>query len=321
MAWRAAALFLLASPAWSAPTQPCRIAGFQNTVECGLISRPLDPTQADGLYIDVHYVVVPALARDKRPDPVFLFAGGPGQSAIKLMPATMALFARLNNQRDIVFVDQRGTGLSAPLNCPEDDGLDDEMDEAQSLTHIARCRDALQKLPYGKLNAFTTTIAMQDIEAVRAALGVSRFNAVGVSYGTRAVLEYMRQYPTHIRRAVLDSVVPPAMVSALTASTDTQTALDGVLGACSQAPACAQALSAIEQGLGRSAGVAATPRNTGRYLERGAPYANPDARRCAAFGAYAPLFTGDRLGTAGRDRRCCSGKFLTADRARHAKHT
>ncbi len=81
---------------------------------CGSVKRPLDPEHAERGSLEIHYVVVPALARRKLPDPVFFLAGGPGQSAINLAPQVMALFGRLNNRRDVVFVDQRGTGRSAP---------------------------------------------------------------------------------------------------------------------------------------------------------------------------------------------------------------
>ncbi|MBA3625952.1 MAG: alpha/beta hydrolase, partial [Methylibium sp.] len=87
---------------------PCRVDGLRHEVLCGRVSRPLDPAQPAGRRIDVHYVVVPATALAKQPDPVFFFAGGPGQSAIALAGRVMPLFQRLNNRRDIVFIDQRG---------------------------------------------------------------------------------------------------------------------------------------------------------------------------------------------------------------------
>ena len=91
-------------------TAPCRMPGWANEVRCGVARRPLDPARPGGAQLDIHYVVVRALARRRLPDPVFMLAGGPGQSAIALAPAVLPLFARLNKRRDIVFVDQRGTG-------------------------------------------------------------------------------------------------------------------------------------------------------------------------------------------------------------------
>ena len=223
----------------------CRIAGLRNSVRCGTVQRALDPARPDGPKIDVHYVVVPAMARRKLPDPVFLIPGGPGQSAIDVAPQVMPLFARLNNRRDIVFVDQRGTGQSAPLTCPDAkrETLAEQADEAAQVRQLQDCQAALLKKPYirapGDLGFFTTTLAMGDLDAVRAQLGAPQVDLVGVSYGTRAVLEYMRLFPGMVRRAVLDSVAPPDMVLPTSFSTDAQAALDALLAACPREPGCA----------------------------------------------------------------------------------
>ena len=125
----------------------CHVSGFRNGVLCGSVKRPLDPDHAERGSLEIHYVVVPALARRKLPDPVFFLAGGPGQSAIDLAPQVMALFGRLNNRRDIVFVDQRGTGRSAPLACkdPEDETLAEQADLERQQRLIMECRAALLK--------------------------------------------------------------------------------------------------------------------------------------------------------------------------------
>jgi pimeloyl-ACP methyl ester carboxylesterase len=210
------------------------------------VQRPLDPAQPDGRQIRVHYVVVPAMARRKLPDPVLLLAGGPGQSAIKLAPAVLPLFSRLNNRRDIVFVDQRGTGRSAPLDCdpPKQQSLADQLDSERQRALLRACRDELAKLPHVQgmdgLRFFTTTLAMQDVDAVRQALGATQWNVVGGSYGTRAGLELLRQFPDRVRRLVLDGVAPPDMALPVSMSTDGQAALDALLTACSSQTACAQ---------------------------------------------------------------------------------
>jgi pimeloyl-ACP methyl ester carboxylesterase len=232
----AAALLAQAAPA------PCRVEGLSHAVQCGQVQRPLDPAVAAGPQIAVHYVVVPALARHKLPDPVFLLAGGPGQSAISLAGQVMPLFARLNNRRDIVFVDQRGTGRSAPLECedPRRQPLAEQADPARQLAQLRQCRERLQALPHGDLRHYTTPVAMQDLDAVRRAIGAERINLVGVSYGTRAGLEYLRQFPAQVRRLVLDGVAPPDMVLPLSFATDTQAAFEALLAACEAEAACAQ---------------------------------------------------------------------------------
>ena len=220
--------------------KPCRVPGIKTEVQCGVLVRALNPAQPGGVKIDIHYVVVPALARRKLPDPVFLLAGGPGQSAISVAPMVVQQMSRLGNRRDLVFVDQRGTGKSAPLMCAEDrsPSLAQQLDPSRREARLRQCLAELQKLSYGDLRFFTTTLAMQDVDAVRQALGVSQVNLVGASYGTRAALEYMRQFPQAVRRAVIDGVAPPDMALPSSASGDNQAALDALLAACERDPAC-----------------------------------------------------------------------------------
>ncbi len=233
-----------AAPACAADLlKPCRVAGIRNEVQCGVVQRALDPARPDGVRIDIHYVVVPAMARRKLPDPVFMLAGGPGQSAIGLAPSAMSLFTRLNNRRDIVFVDQRGTGRSAPLLCDDTRHrpLAEQSDPEWQFGELLRCRDRLKALPHGDLRFFTTPLAMQDLDAVRRQLGAERINLVGGSYGTRAALDYARQFPDAVRRSVLDGVAPPDMVLPASMSTDVQAAFDAMLAGCEAEAACRRA--------------------------------------------------------------------------------
>ena len=243
--------------------KPCRLRGVQHPALCGQLKRPLDPAAATPVLIDVHVAVLPALARNKRPDPVFFLAGGPGQSAIDLAGPVGRLLGRFSNRRDIVLIDQRGTGRSAPLVCEGDETADrplqDAVDPAQQVALLARCREALQGLPHGDLRRYTTTLAMQDAEAVRQALGVERINLVGVSYGTRAALTYLRLYPGAVRRVVLDGVAPPDMVLPQSFGVDAQAALDALLVWCRGDAACQRRHPQLAQ---QWAGLrAALPRN------------------------------------------------------------
>ncbi len=242
----AALLSAVPLAAAAAPTielKPCRLSGVATEVQCGQLQRPLDPAQPQGKQIAVHVVVVPALARNKLPDPVVFLAGGPGQSAINLVPMLTGRLARLQQRRDLVFVDQRGTGRSAPLECAEERHLPvaEGLDLEANFRRTDACRAELEKLPHGDLRQYTTVIAMQDLDAVREALGVAQWNLIGGSYGTRAGLEYLRAFPTKVRRAVLDGLAPPDMALPLSFSPDNQAALDAVLAACEQQPGCAQA--------------------------------------------------------------------------------
>jgi pimeloyl-ACP methyl ester carboxylesterase len=223
------------------PLEPCRLPGVEHEALCGVVKRPLDPAQPSGRQIEVHFAVLPALARQKKPDPVFFFAGGPGQGAIDLAATMGRVLARLANRRDLVFIDQRGTGRSAPLICQRAAAaqpLAELADPERQFARLGECRKRLEALPHGDLRHYATWVAMQDAEAVRRALGAERINLVGGSYGTRAALEYQRQFPHAVRRTVIDGVAPPDMVLPASFSTDNQAALDGLLAACASEPAC-----------------------------------------------------------------------------------
>ncbi len=221
--------------------KPCRLPGVEYEARCGVLRRPLDPAQPNGTAIDLHFAVLPALARHKLPDPVFFLAGGPGQSAMELAGMLGGQFGQFLNRRDLVMIDQRGTGRSAPLECQKPKPLQPLSQAVQTDRQLARliaCRDTLMRLPYGNLMMFTTSIAMADMEAVRIALGAGQVNVIGVSYGTRAALEYMRQFPQAVRRVVIDGVAPPDMVLPQSAGQDGQAAFDALLGWCEADKAC-----------------------------------------------------------------------------------
>ena len=244
----------------------CRIAGVEHDAYCGVTRRALDPNRPQGVQIDVHFVVIPALARNRIQDPVFFFAGGPGQSAIEVAGPVSRMLSRLGNRRDLVFVDQRGTGRSAPLRCADDLPTRPLAETASTeglVVRMADCRARLQKLPYGDLRNFTSPLAAKDIDAVRVLLEVDRINLIGVSYGTRLALEYTRQFPQTVRRVVLDGVAPNDMALTASFSTDNQAALDAQMSACEADDRCRARYPTLRAdwqsllaGLPRNAGVA-----------------------------------------------------------------
>ena len=222
----------------------CRVDGFAQQVQCGEIQRPLNPAEPAGKKINVHFIVLAALDKNKAPDPIFLLAGGPGQSAINVASYIQLVFDKLQRRHDLVFVDQRGTGQSAPLECAENNNLQGIGDANYGVRHMLQCKAQLEKLPYGDLRFYTTTIAMRDLDAVRAALNYSKIDLVGVSYGTRAALEYQRLFPDHVRRSVLDGVVQPDQ---MIEDGDLQTALDNLFKDCSQDGRCQKAYPTLRQ--------------------------------------------------------------------------
>jgi pimeloyl-ACP methyl ester carboxylesterase len=229
----------------------CRLEGLEHEALCGQISRPLDPARPAGVHIELHFAVLPALARQRKPDPVFFFAGGPGQSAMSLAGSVAGLLSRLSNRRDIVLIDQRGTGRSAPLACddePPTAPLAPSLDAARSAARLRACLAKLQKLPYGDLRWFSTWIASEDAEAVRLALGAPQVDLVGVSYGTRAALDYARQYPSAVRRLVIDGVAPPDMAVPASFDQDNESALDQVFASCEADPVCSKSHPKLRAG-------------------------------------------------------------------------
>jgi pimeloyl-ACP methyl ester carboxylesterase len=228
-------LALAAAPSSAAELSPCSLRGVEHAALCGSLQRALDPASPQGPQITLHYAVLPALARHKKPDPVFFIVGGPGQSAIALAGTASRLLARFGLRRDVVLVDQRGTGRSAPLGCGDEAAvlpLRDAADPARQQQRALDCLARLQVLPHGDLRHYTTSIAMADLEAVRQALGAERINLVAVSYGTRAALEYQRLFPPRVRRMVLDGVAPADMLLPQASAADAQAAFDALLRAC-----------------------------------------------------------------------------------------
>lgn len=202
---------------------------------CGALAVPENPDAPDGRQIDLHVAVVPALSRRTAADPLFVLAGGPGQAASDFYSAYAAAFAPVGRDRDIVLVDQRGTGRSAALACdyPEDpDVADIDPEQLQALT-----RECLGSLS-GDPRYYTTSVAVRDLEAVRQALGYPQINLYGVSYGTRVAQHYLRRYPQQVRTLVLDGAVPPEVRLGPDVPLDAQRALDGLFARCAADSAC-----------------------------------------------------------------------------------
>lgn len=215
---------------------PCTSDEGPTDAYCGSLRVFENRETGQGRTIDLQIVVLPALGSDAHPDPLFFLAGGPGQGAAQMARPLRDIFRRLQAARDIVFVDQRGTGKSNPLNCaPASDSLRDlnEADEAS----FARLRACLQTYNADP-RLYTTPIAMDDLDQVRAHLGYDRINIYGGSYGTRAALVYLRQYEAHVRAVVLDGVAPTDMRLPLFFARDAERALGKLFADCEADPTC-----------------------------------------------------------------------------------
>ena len=208
--------------------------GLQSQVDakCGALTVPEDSADPGSRQIELHVAVVEAIKRSPEPDPLFILAGGPGQSAIETYPALSAAMFRIHEERDIVLVDQRGTGKSNPLRCL--DPGDDTLEEEDVIARLQKCPGQLD----ADLRLYTTDIAMQDLDRVRAALGYQTINLYGVSYGTRAALVYLKLFPERVRSMILDAVVDPSFVLYREASQDGDQALELFFGRCEADDAC-----------------------------------------------------------------------------------
>lgn len=217
---------------------PCRLQGVDHEARCGTFDVWENRETRRGRKLHLHLAVVTSLAPNPAPDPIVVLAGGPGQAAVELAHAIMPAFEQELRHRDLVFVDQRGTGQSNPLECAPPDGgsLDEDLSDAEQDARLRRCLAHFDADP----TQYTTPIAMDDLDDVRAALGYPRINLWGGSYGTRAALVYMRRHPDRVRTATLDGVAPTNLKLPLSFAPDGQRALDLLFRACAETDGCAK---------------------------------------------------------------------------------
>ena len=233
----------------------CRLPGPATAARCGELEVPEDRARADGRRIRIFAAVLPANTPTPKDDPLLVLAGGPGQAASFLAPFAARL-TELRRTRDVVLVDQRGTGRSSPLTCQAFRPRDDDVFVTDP---VPRARQCAQELAAQGVDAaqYTTTAWIADLEAVRVALGYPRWNLWGGSYGSRVAQEYLRRHPDAVRTVTLDGVAPPAMVVPLDIWRTREQALAAVFDACAASPACrgahpdvAGSLARIERALG-----------------------------------------------------------------------
>lgn len=229
-----------ASADYGIPLEDCRLSmsglPTQVNARCGTVEVFEDRAANAGRKIALKVAVLPATSQNNAGDPLFLLAGGPGQAATEAFVPILSSLDRVNFKRDIVLVDQRGTGASNPLRCPQVEGdlLDTDISTEEQQAQLQACLSSLDADP----SLYTTDIAMQDLDQVRAALGYDQINVLGVSYGTRAALMYLRLFPEHVRAIILDSVVPYDWSLGEWVARDAQRAFDLTVTRCQEDEAC-----------------------------------------------------------------------------------
>ncbi len=254
----------------------CRLPKLSTAAQCGTLDVPEDRSQDGGRRLGIGVVMLPANTIDPKPDPLFLLAGGPGQSVDALAPLAQA-FSGVRRKRDLVLVDPRGTGRSAALDCAAlkpRDPFDELIDPDETATAPRRCLAELRAQGKVDVTQYTTPAVVADLDEVRAALGYARINLWGGSYGTRVAQEYLRRHPERVRSIVLDGAAPPALNSSLDLWPSREAALADVLAACADGAACRAAypdleatLARIRQSLGARRRVAVADPRTGRVHE------------------------------------------------------
>ena len=219
---------------------PCHRSDLDGEALCGKYEVFEDRKARAGRKIALNIVVIPAADKAHAPDPVFWLHGGPGAAATDLVgEANGGFLGPLHRSRDLVFVDQRGTGGSNGLPCD----LGDDPADLQAFfgplfprDKIRACRQQLEKV--ANLRLYTTPIAMDDLDEVRAALGYDRINLVAASYGTIASLVYMRQHPEHLRAVFLAGVANTNVRQPLPFAAAAQHAMDLLYADCAADADC-----------------------------------------------------------------------------------
>jgi len=295
--------------------------------QCGFVEVPENrdaSAAAQGRKIRIAFAILSANTLTPAPDPLFMLAGGPGQAATYIAPLA-AQFTGVRRNRDIVLIDQRGTGRSAPLECAAF-APPDSPEAALELDPLPRAKECVKELTGRGVDPaqYTTANWIADIDAVRAALGYERVNLWGGSYGTRAALEYARRYPQRVRSMVLDGVAPPSMKIALDVWPTRDSAISSAFAACMQSPGCREhhadfktTIAAIDERLSGGQDVALADPRTGEtrnvhmtldhvaamfqslvYLPEFASLL-PEAARRASEGDFAPLYAAAAAMTSG----------------------
>lgn len=214
---------------------PCKLGDL--SAQCGSLAVYEDRAAQKGRLISLRVAVIKSRNASSSPDPIFWLAGGPGGSAIEDAPYAMSVLGTSNEQRDLVFMDQRGTGSSNELICAQ------PVDPARQVDTLRACFASLDADP----GAYTTAWAMDDLDDVRAALGYDKINLYGESYGATSAQVYLLRHGDHVRTITLAgaSLLDVPMFEHYPLSS--QKALDYIFARCGADPSCHSAFPNLRQ--------------------------------------------------------------------------
>ncbi len=215
-------------------------SGLSTAAWCGTLAVPENRAEPQGRKINLKLAVLRSSAQVANKDMLAFLAGGPGQAATDYAGPIAAMLEPLRAHRDILLLDQRGTGGSNALDCKNDGknaaSEDSGFDPAKLRAEAAACLKQVQA--HADPRYYTTSDAVQDLDDVRRALGVPEFDLVGVSYGTRVAQQYARRYPDAVRSMVLDSTVPNSVVLGEDFARNLDDALQAQFARCDADAAC-----------------------------------------------------------------------------------
>jgi pimeloyl-ACP methyl ester carboxylesterase len=223
--------------------RPCRLAGIDEQVLCGELTVFENRRARLGRTIDLNIVVLPAFDQKTKAEPLFDLAGGPGASSVDRADFYAGPGKDYRRRHDVVCVDQRGTGKSNRLAIPREKTPQYYLSEMFPVDYVKNLRETLERR--ADLTKYTTSIAMDDLDDVRAWLGYDTINLFGGSYGTQAALVYMRRHPEHVRSAILLAVAPTDLKMPLHHSESAARAMDLLLDECERDAACHAAFPQI----------------------------------------------------------------------------
>ena len=219
----------------------CRIGETHAAATCGTLTVFEDRAANAGRTIDIHFIDIQAKHPQHRA--IAFNPGGPGASATALAPgfadATSGATATLRDRYDILLVDNRGTGDSAPQQCDLNPAGRPETYYRQLWPDdlVRSCRDRLAAR--ANLSLYTTSIAADDLDDVRSALGYAKLVLFGGSYGTQFYLDYARRHPESVESVVLGGVAPPHFyILPLPMARGAQTSIDNLEKACRRDRVC-----------------------------------------------------------------------------------
>ncbi len=234
------ATLAIAGTAHAVELERCTLSGSAGIAaieaRCGWLSRPENPDEPNGASIELRVAVIPALSPNPRADALTVINGGPGGSSVDMYADMAGTFSATRRERDILILDQRGTGASNPLDCARLEQTD--LDDSEAIVRTAT-RACLDDLP-GDPRFYTTSVAVQDLEAARQALGYEALNVYGVSYGTRVAQHYARRFPTVVRTLIIDGVAPPEVPLGPNAALNAQRTLARMFERCANDSGCAE---------------------------------------------------------------------------------